>query len=120
LSRSGTKGDRSFGKSARLKGRTDFLEATRGKESKKVRGECCSISFAGSHKGPTKFGISVSRKAGDAVTRNRLKRIIREYLRSNKSLWPEGRRIVISLSNPVDDEGKLTAEIGEILSGIDE
>ena len=120
MSRSDTRGEKSFGKQHRLKGRDDFLETTRGTESVKYRGEYCAVSLAGAHDGPTKFGISVSRKVGDAVTRNRLKRVIREYLRNNKSLWPKGRRIVISLSSPIDDESAVTEEIGEILSGIDE
>ena len=114
------KGERSFGKSVRLKGRSDFLETIRGRESLKFQGNYCSISFAGSHEGSVKFGISISRKAGDAVTRNRLKRIIREFLRNNKSLWPRSGRVVISIYNPVDNETELTNEIGEILSGIDE
>ncbi|UCC79049.1 MAG: ribonuclease P protein component [Candidatus Zixiibacteriota bacterium] len=120
MSRSSTRGDRSFGRSHRLKGRNNFLEAVRGEESSKVQGEYCSISFTGSQESSAKFGISVSRKVGVAVKRNRLKRVIREFLRNNKSLWPKGGRIVISLSNPVDDENSLTTEIGEILSGIDE
>jgi ribonuclease P protein component len=114
------KDNRSFGKSFRLKGRSDFLETTRGHESQKFQGNYCMISFAGSHEGSVKFGVSVSRKAGDAVTRNRLKRIIKEFLRNNKPLWPRSGRVVISLSSPVDDENELTTEIGEILSGIDE
>ena len=114
MSSASVKGDRSFGKSVRLKGRTDFLETIRGSESRKLRGAYCSIFVAGSNEGSTRFGISISRKVGNAVRRNRLKRVIREYLRNNKPLWPKGRRIVISLSSPVEDEQRLTAEIGEM------
>jgi ribonuclease P protein component len=114
------KGDRSFGKSARLKGRSNFLETIRGRESRKIQGNFCSISYAESHESSTKFGISVSRKAGNAVRRNRLKRMIREFLRNNKQLWPKGGRVVISLSNPVENSEELIEEIGDILSGFDE
>lgn len=114
------RGDRSFGKSARLKGRDDFLETIRGRESQKIQGNFCCVSFAGSHEGSTKFGISVSRKVGNAVRRNALKRMIREYLRNNKQLWPGGGRVVISLSDPVENENELIEEIGDILSGFDE
>lgn len=68
----------------------------------------------------TRFGITVSRRVGGAVKRNRLKRVIREYLRNNKSLWPGGKTVVISLSNSVEDEKEMTSEIGKMLTGINE
>lgn len=43
--------------------------------------------------GATRLGITVSRKLGGAVERNRLKRQIREALQSNDTL-PEGHDIV--------------------------
>ena len=69
----------------------------------------------------TRFGIAVTRKAGDAVRRNRLKRIVREFLRTHKGLWatrpdrPEGRLIVIRISRPVIDEADLLAELEDML-----
>lgn len=38
--------------------------------------------------GRTRFGITVSKKVGDAPTRNRVKRKFREIYRLNKSAWP--------------------------------
>ena len=112
--------DRSFGRSAHLKGRSNFLEVLRGEGSRRVRGKLCRMSVADSSESSTKFGITVSRKAGNAVKRNRLKRKIREFLRNNKSLWPAGKMIVIYLSDPVDNEKALTDEIGTMLKSIDE
>jgi ribonuclease P protein component len=34
-----------------------------------------------------RFGITASKKVGNAVTRNRIKRIMREYLRKNKDYF---------------------------------
>lgn len=120
MSSSDRRGDRSFGKSDHLKGRDDFLETIRGRESQKIQGNFCNVSYAGSHEGSTKFGISISHKAGNAVRRNALKRMIREFLRNNKQLWPRGGRVVISLFNPVENDNDLIEEIGDILSGFDE
>jgi ribonuclease P protein component len=36
----------------------------------------------------SRLGITVSKKVGKAVTRNRIKRIIREYFRVNRSILP--------------------------------
>jgi ribonuclease P protein component len=63
----------------------------------------------------TKFGISVTRKAGGAVRRNRLKRIVREYIRTHKSFWPENLLVVIRINRPVTDETDLLIEIEDML-----
>ncbi len=36
----------------------------------------------------SRLGVTVSRKVGNAVQRNRIKRIIREFFRKNKHLYP--------------------------------
>jgi len=40
------------------------------------------------------LGITVSRKVGTAVTRNRLKRLVREAFRRRKTLFPRGLDLV--------------------------
>lgn len=45
--------------------------------------------------GITRIGITVSRKAGRSVERNRIKRRVREALRRNASFLPESEDIVI-------------------------
>jgi ribonuclease P protein component len=44
---------------------------------------------------PTRFGVTVSRKVGDAVTRNRVKRWIRESCRRWSAALPQSLDIVV-------------------------
>jgi ribonuclease P protein component len=48
------------------------------------------------HSETTRVGISVTRRAGNSVARNRIKRRIREALRLNASFLPKGEDIVIA------------------------
>ncbi|MBW2169268.1 MAG: ribonuclease P protein component, partial [Deltaproteobacteria bacterium] len=40
--------------------------------------------------GITRLGLTVSRKTGNAVKRNRVKRLIREFFRLNDTYFPQG------------------------------
>ncbi len=42
-----------------------------------------------------RLGITASRKVGNAVVRNRCKRVVREVFRRNKELFPQGADIVV-------------------------
>lgn len=45
--------------------------------------------------GGRRLGITVTKKTGNAVKRNRIKRLIREFFRLNKALFPVGHDFVI-------------------------
>ena len=42
----------------------------------------------------TRLGITVTKKVGTAVQRNRIKRVVREVFRRNRSLFPTGHDVV--------------------------
>lgn len=45
--------------------------------------------------GPSRVCLRIGKRVGNAVARNRLKRRLREFLRTHKELWPENSAIVI-------------------------
>lgn len=71
-----------FPRGERLTRRRDYLEVYR--KGQKARGrafDCFVVRRAGQGR---KFGLAVSRKVGGAVTRNRVKRYIREIYRTRR------------------------------------
>ena len=59
-----------------------------------------------------RFGITVSRKVGGAVQRNRAKRLIREAFRAVSSLFADDIDVVVIVRRPLGD-AKLTDVIAE-------
>ena len=45
--------------------------------------------------GPSRVCFRIAKRVGNAPARNRLKRRLREFLRTHKELWPENSAIVI-------------------------
>jgi len=62
----------------------------RGKSARS--GEIAVAALAGDGR---RLGIVVTRRVGNAVERNRLKRIIREHFRLNRDSFPKGDCVVI-------------------------
>ncbi|MFH1831105.1 MAG: ribonuclease P protein component [Pseudomonadota bacterium] len=90
-------------KSSRMNRAQDFLNVKRrGKSARWGK-----IVVAAKQGETRRLGIIVSRKVGNAVVRNRLKRIIRECFRNNPNRFPQGDCVVIpnSCAKDVSNDG---------------
>ncbi|PIE32151.1 ribonuclease P protein component [candidate division KSB3 bacterium] len=83
-----------FGKHERIRRKNDFQRVFQ--NGKKSSSSSCIVYSAVS---PTqrccRLGIVASRKVGNAVTRNRCKRIVREIFRTRKDIFPQGSDTVV-------------------------
>ena len=70
----------------RLRARRDFLRLSA--SGKKIHSANFIILVAESDLPVSRLGITVSRKVGNAVVRNRIKRSLREYYRLHKTMFP--------------------------------
>lgn len=71
---------------------------------------------------PARLGLTVSRKVGGAVVRNRVKRWIREWFRKTRSTLPTGLRLVLIVRTGAAEAGHAALErdlqsVGRALAG---
>ena len=50
-----------------------------------------------------KLGITATRKVGNAVVRNRLKRSVREIYRRHRAVFPSGQAVVVLIKRSMQD-----------------
>lgn len=83
--------------SARIRKRGDFRQV----QSRAVRVTTPHFVFLlhmptlAEPRAQARLGITASRKVGDAVRRNRAKRLVREAFRSTRELWQPGLDVVV-------------------------
>jgi len=71
-----------FSKADRLLKRSDFLRLSR--SGRKVMNRFFVVIFSPGQGCRTRLGVTVSKRVGPATTRNRVKRLVREYYRKNR------------------------------------
>lgn len=75
-------------KQERITQKKDFIRLI--KRGKRLRLEQIAIAYITNDLTYSRLGISVGRKIGKAVKRNRIKRVLRELFRLNKEALPKG------------------------------
>ena len=83
----------SFGKHVRILKRRHYLTVYQ--QGVRNYSENFTIIAYGNEVGISRLGITVSKKVGNAVQRNRIKRLVREFFRLNRSRLSAQQDIVI-------------------------
>lgn len=82
-----------FPKEARVRKRREFLHIQNA--GRRVATRHFLVVFVRSGDGPPRLGITVTKKIGNAVVRNRIKRAVREAFRSNARSLQRGATMVV-------------------------
>ena len=92
-SRSGTSSPRGFAKRWRLLKRSEYL-VVQNRGTRVVTRHFVILLYNSPLTHP-RIGVTVSKKVGNAVVRNRVRRRVKEVFRQNKAWFPDGQDIVI-------------------------
>lgn len=92
-----------FRKEHRVRKRADFLFAYQHGRSFRRKGVHVFVCQRESSELPTRLGITVTRKVGRAVVRNRLKRLAREVFRLALPRLKSGYTIIVNMGSAARD-----------------
>jgi len=98
----------------RLLKRKDFVNLNRAE--RRYLTEHFTVIFKENGLDISRLGITVSKRVGKAVKRNRIKRLLREFFRLNKQIFPKGFDVIFVANKGA--EGLIYWKIKEELSEI--
>lgn len=85
--------NQSFGKHEKIRRKKDYANIYR--QGKRSYSEHFTVITNFNQTGVNRLGIAVSKKVGNSVKRNRIKRLLREFFRLNKARLSASRDFVI-------------------------
>ena len=91
----------SFTKADRILKRREFIALA--KSGRRLQNECFIAVFSPGRHGRSRLGITVTKKVGGAVKRNRIKRLVREFFRLNRQFLSGEWDINIIAKNQISD-----------------
>ncbi|MBW2028359.1 MAG: ribonuclease P protein component [Deltaproteobacteria bacterium] len=108
-------GSFSFSKRERILRRRDFIRLYR--KGSIYHTAHFKISFMENGLDVTRLGITVGRRVGNAVRRNRIKRLVREVFRLHKAGFPKGYDLIVTAKRGAADLGfrDVERELSEFL-----
>ena len=110
----------SLRKKERIHKKEEFLQILR--EGERYKTKHFKVMIKENHLDRVRLGLIVSKKIGNAVKRNNIKRLLREFFRINKSFFPLGSDILF-IAKPGDDSlnySKVDKEFKELFFNRDE
>ena len=87
------RGPDAFPRCVRLRKRAEYL-AVQGSGRKLHSDSFLLFLLRRTPESPTRFGVTVTKRVGGAVVRNRVKRLVREVVRRHKAWFPTGIELV--------------------------
>jgi len=104
-----------FSKDERLLNRKDFVNLNQ--TGKRYQATHFTVILKHNGLGITRLGVTVSKKIGNAVKRNKVKRLIREFFRLHKTHFPQSCDIVIAAKKGAYGLNfwQIKEELGEII-----
>jgi len=100
-----------FSRGDRVRKRSDFRRIQEGGERVVSETFVFLLGRAPEGCGP-RLGITASRRVGNAITRNRAKRLVREAFRATRSFWPDAADVLVIVRHALG-ERKLADVIRE-------
>ena len=102
----------SLGKGERLPRPKDFQELIKG--GTRIDSDCFVVLYAPNGLGRSRLGVTVGKRVGRAVIRNRVKRLVREYFRQHKGLFSDSYDV-----NVIAKGGKSDLSSGRVRGALD-